>query len=249
MANDKNSLARIRENQRRSRQRRREYLQELEGRWRRCEQAGAAASSELQQAARKVALENRALRALLRERGMTDAEVDDYVRKTQDAPQVSSLEGLLATRKDCGNGCPSELSQSPSVPVPDTPSEPSSRPLGQAPAPAACPDCPPTTQSPTEAEVLPANIIPQPVPNQVFGALSISEYPPSLAPSTSMVSAEMEMPSMFAAPLPPPMSYALEQPTSAALAGSCCGPGIHCEPVDGTTFKLFDTYTGQSLSL
>ncbi|KAF2103544.1 hypothetical protein NA57DRAFT_31753, partial [Rhizodiscina lignyota] len=66
---EKDNLARIRENQRRSRARRKEYLQELEAKWRACEQKGVEATAEVQAAARQVLEENRRLRALLKERG------------------------------------------------------------------------------------------------------------------------------------------------------------------------------------
>lgn len=56
------SAARIRENQRRSRARRKEYLQELEQKLRKCEQAGVKASVDIQLAARAVAEENERLR-------------------------------------------------------------------------------------------------------------------------------------------------------------------------------------------
>ena len=56
------SAARIRENQRRSRARRKEYLQELEQKLSKCEQAGVKASVDIQLAARGVALENKRLR-------------------------------------------------------------------------------------------------------------------------------------------------------------------------------------------
>ena len=66
------SAARIRENQRRSRARRKEYLQELEQKIRQCEQAGLNASVDIQLAARGVAEENQRLReenGRLREEG------------------------------------------------------------------------------------------------------------------------------------------------------------------------------------
>ncbi|KAK1918847.1 hypothetical protein P3342_010318 [Pyrenophora teres f. teres] len=61
------NLARIRDNQRRSRARRKEYLQELEAKLRSYEQIGIEASSEIQSAARRVLDENKKLRALLHE--------------------------------------------------------------------------------------------------------------------------------------------------------------------------------------
>ncbi|KAG5981170.1 hypothetical protein E4U55_003230 [Claviceps digitariae] len=69
------NLARIRDNQRRSRARRREYLQELEQRLRACELQGIEATAEVQMAARKVADENTKLRELLHKYGATD----DYI--------------------------------------------------------------------------------------------------------------------------------------------------------------------------
>jgi hypothetical protein len=59
----------------RSRARRKEYLQELEAKIRSVEQAGIEASSEIQTAARKVLDENRKLRTLLHERGVSEPEV------------------------------------------------------------------------------------------------------------------------------------------------------------------------------
>ncbi|MCJ1455915.1 hypothetical protein MMC28_006272 [Mycoblastus sanguinarius] len=62
--------ARVRENQRRSRARRKEYLQELEAKIRKCETLGVQASMDIQIAARGVAEENTRLREdnrLLRE--------------------------------------------------------------------------------------------------------------------------------------------------------------------------------------
>ncbi|KAF2032493.1 hypothetical protein EK21DRAFT_109871 [Setomelanomma holmii] len=75
MSQKAQNLARIRDNQRRSRARRKEYLQELEAKIRSCEQVGIEASSEIQSAARKVLDENRKLRSLLYERGVSEPEV------------------------------------------------------------------------------------------------------------------------------------------------------------------------------
>ena len=73
------SSARIRDNQRRSRARRKEYIQELEQRLQQFETLGVEATREVQLAGRKVAAENAALRSLLRTRGITDEEVWEYV--------------------------------------------------------------------------------------------------------------------------------------------------------------------------
>ncbi|KAL1755224.1 hypothetical protein FB107DRAFT_275076 [Schizophyllum commune] len=67
--------ARVRENQRRSRARKREYVASLEERLRRCQAEGAERNEMIQAAARKVAAENRALRELLREKGVDENEI------------------------------------------------------------------------------------------------------------------------------------------------------------------------------
>jgi hypothetical protein len=111
---EKANLARIRDNQRRSRARRKEYLQELEARLRSCELLGIEASSEIQVAARRVADENRKLRALLSQNGIGDGEVEAYLQNsgsdggstpmgTGGGALTKNLETLLSTKKTC---CP-----------------------------------------------------------------------------------------------------------------------------------------------
>ncbi|KAH8718189.1 hypothetical protein HC256_002841 [Beauveria bassiana] len=76
----KANLARIRDNQRRSRARRREYLQELEQRLRLCELQGIEATAEVQIAARRVADENRQLRQLLNEHGFSQEYINRFLQ-------------------------------------------------------------------------------------------------------------------------------------------------------------------------
>lgn len=100
--------ARIRDNQRRSRARKKEYLQEIEEKWRKCKQLGVEASMEMQVSARHVLAENARLRALLKNRGMSDAEIDSYMGADDDifedgAPPSEKLTNMLLTRKPC---CP-----------------------------------------------------------------------------------------------------------------------------------------------
>ncbi|KAF8533595.1 hypothetical protein BDD12DRAFT_810035 [Trichophaea hybrida] len=78
---DSNAL-RLRENQRRSRLRKKEYLASLETRFRDCQRAGIEASVEVQTAAKRVVRENIRLRELLRAKGVPDTEVDVWVRDT-----------------------------------------------------------------------------------------------------------------------------------------------------------------------
>lgn len=75
MVQQRDNLARIRDNQRRSRARRREYVQELEQCLRVYELQGVEASTEVQMAARRVAEENRQLRELLNRHGVADDDI------------------------------------------------------------------------------------------------------------------------------------------------------------------------------
>lgn len=72
--------ARIRDNQRRSRARRKEYVRDLEQRLRRFENLGVEATQEVQAAGRKVAEENVLLRSLLRHLGVAEKEVQEYLK-------------------------------------------------------------------------------------------------------------------------------------------------------------------------
>ncbi|KAG6006413.1 hypothetical protein E4U21_007079 [Claviceps maximensis] len=80
-SNQRANLARIRDNQRRSRARRREYMQELEQKLRACELQGVEASTEVQIAARRVADENVKLRELLHKHGATDEYIAQYLQE------------------------------------------------------------------------------------------------------------------------------------------------------------------------
>ncbi|KAI6783408.1 uncharacterized protein J7T54_004435 [Emericellopsis cladophorae] len=92
------NLARIRDNQRRSRARKREYLQELEQRLRTCELQGIEASAEVQMAARRVADENRLLREMLHEQGVGDDYILHYLQQQQQHQQQPP--GQLAAHPD-----------------------------------------------------------------------------------------------------------------------------------------------------
>ncbi|KFA80573.1 hypothetical protein S40288_09476 [Stachybotrys chartarum IBT 40288] len=108
------NLARIRDNQRRSRARRREYLQELEQRLRLCELQGIEASAEVQLAARRVAGENKQLRELLNKCGIGDEHIEQYIQAritpfaenaptqscstSNSGPAVQTLQHLMSPR-------------------------------------------------------------------------------------------------------------------------------------------------------
>lgn len=117
MSQEKANLARIRDNQRRSRARRKEYLQELEARLRQIELQGIAPSPEIQLAARRVADENKKLRALLARHGVSDDSIVAHLQSSRINGQdvitgeqfnvassggnIQFLERLLGTRKQC----------------------------------------------------------------------------------------------------------------------------------------------------
>ncbi|KAF2871721.1 hypothetical protein BDV95DRAFT_47464 [Massariosphaeria phaeospora] len=123
------NLARIRDNQRRSRARRKQYLHELEAKLRSCEQMGIEASSEIQSAARKVLEENRKLRALLRERGVLDTEIAAVVGGPNDKPYehvsaAPALNTMLDRRIICNRPSPSNAQATSAPLAPHTPAVP-----------------------------------------------------------------------------------------------------------------------------
>ncbi|OAQ57943.2 hypothetical protein VFPPC_11837 [Pochonia chlamydosporia 170] len=93
-------LSRIRDNQRKSRARRKEYFQELEQRLRVYELQGIEASAEVQKSARKVFDKNKQLRELLNKHGVTDAYILQYLQR----PTVSTPESSLDQMMQAGAG-------------------------------------------------------------------------------------------------------------------------------------------------
>ncbi|CAG8045860.1 unnamed protein product [Penicillium nalgiovense] len=85
------SSTRIRENQRRSRTRRKEYIQQLEQQLRSFERLGIAATQDVQKAGRKVAAENVSLRSLLMIHGVTKIQIEEYLEsQRQTASSIQS---------------------------------------------------------------------------------------------------------------------------------------------------------------
>lgn len=78
--NDTPTATRIRDNQRRSRNRRKELIDDLQKRIQEYEQKGVTATQEVQRAARRVAEENASLRDLLSRRGVSQGEIADHLR-------------------------------------------------------------------------------------------------------------------------------------------------------------------------
>ncbi|EOA87627.1 hypothetical protein ACJQWK_08830 [Exserohilum turcicum] len=143
-------LARIRDNQRRSRARRKEYLHELEAKLRSYGQIGIEASSEIQIAARTVLEENRKLKAILRERGVSEPEVAAALERTPDqhstqlyaAPRLSAmLEGRIKT-DPASSTTPCIASQTRTLMPRPTPSAPSTNTLPPRSTDLSCDDSP-----------------------------------------------------------------------------------------------------------
>ncbi|KIY44287.1 hypothetical protein FISHEDRAFT_78192 [Fistulina hepatica ATCC 64428] len=107
--------ARVRENQRLSRVRKREYVASLEERLRRCEEAGATLNTKIQDAAQKVAADNRVLRRLLRERlGVDEQDIDAYIRQSSESPPTPpTLKASCCIASP--TPCYQDLSNSPSI--------------------------------------------------------------------------------------------------------------------------------------
>lgn len=87
---------RIRDNQRRSRARKKEYVNELEEKYRTCQQYGAEASATIQHLARSVLEENKRLRALLHLHGIFDDEIGA-------TSVVQDLQSTLESRSVCSS--------------------------------------------------------------------------------------------------------------------------------------------------
>lgn len=87
-------------------------MQELETKLRNCEQMGVTASAEIQGAARKVLEENKRLRALLRERGIPEADIVAAMGANDQSLEEASSAAMLSTKlnqRRCCNGdteCP-----------------------------------------------------------------------------------------------------------------------------------------------
>ncbi|GKT84477.1 hypothetical protein Ct61P_02327 [Colletotrichum tofieldiae] len=95
---DKSANAiRIRDNQRRSRARHKEFVDELQRKVQEYEKRGIEASLQMQKAARDVAIENSRLRALLASRGVSNDQVDAYLRSFEDDSKGSSAIPITTT--------------------------------------------------------------------------------------------------------------------------------------------------------
>ncbi|KAK5993783.1 hypothetical protein PT974_07220 [Cladobotryum mycophilum] len=86
---------RIRENQRRSRARRKEYVEGMQRKLQDYETKGVAATLEMQQAARDVAIENSRLRLLLAHNGISGQVIDGFLQSFNGQDSAEAEEQLL----------------------------------------------------------------------------------------------------------------------------------------------------------
>lgn len=102
------NASRLRENQRRSRARKKEYLLSLEARFQACQRTGIEANIDIQIAAKKVVRENLILRGMLKVRGVTDGELDKTLRDGGEgcANGETAVQGVLKVlgKRPCSGG-------------------------------------------------------------------------------------------------------------------------------------------------
>jgi hypothetical protein len=104
MSQDQARTTRIRDNKRRFRLRRKEYVADLERSLRELRQQGVQATREVQLSARKVARENVLLRQLLRSHGADENVVDEWIQGHEDTH--SSGENAPVCAKRCNHITP-----------------------------------------------------------------------------------------------------------------------------------------------
>ncbi|KAI1081791.1 hypothetical protein F5B20DRAFT_57640 [Whalleya microplaca] len=115
-------LVQNRQNQQRSRARRRERIEALERRLRDYERRDAQASAEMQRAARAVAWRNERLMLLLARHGVGRREVEEFLRAEADGGPGQCLEGA-STRPELEDE-PRVALMAPGVGIPAIPSSP-----------------------------------------------------------------------------------------------------------------------------
>ncbi|KAK9467254.1 hypothetical protein V1512DRAFT_262308 [Lipomyces arxii] len=119
-------LARVRENQRRSRARKREYVSDLETKIRSCHEEGLQLNVQIQRTARRVVEENKRLRELLARVGVDERAVEDWLRNEApseyDSPSSITRqeeEELLKAKHPCATcgSAPAKIDRNSASPV------------------------------------------------------------------------------------------------------------------------------------
>jgi hypothetical protein len=113
---DSSSAARIRDNQRRSRARHREYVEELKARLDEYDRRGVQATLEMRRAARAVALENSRLRSLLASHGITNQLVEEYLASFNHDPMSGGPAMMSLTTSQTNKSPPASHSGSSNSP-------------------------------------------------------------------------------------------------------------------------------------
>ncbi|KAL1890773.1 hypothetical protein Sste5346_008098 [Sporothrix stenoceras] len=142
----------LRENQRRARARQKELIEDMRQRLRTYENEGVQASLDMQSAARAVAAENRCLRTLLAQYGMSYEAVDEFLRNNGVGRTTIPAAGPPAMPQDTLREIPQDISQDrpkdaprespPGTFSPCTTTTPiSPRDLSRAPSPGTLMDC------------------------------------------------------------------------------------------------------------
>ncbi|KAF4452961.1 bzip transcription factor [Fusarium austroafricanum] len=90
------SAVRIRDNQRRSRARHKEYVEGLQKKLQDYERRGVEATLEMQQAARSVAVENSRLKILLGYHGITNEDVEKFLQSFPDQPASDAAKATIS---------------------------------------------------------------------------------------------------------------------------------------------------------
>ncbi|KAM5344779.1 hypothetical protein ACJ41O_010641 [Fusarium nematophilum] len=108
------SAIRIRDNQRRSRARHKEYVEGLQKKLQDFERRGVEATLQMQQAARNVAVENSRLKILLGYHGVTNEEIDKFLQSFPDQPATDAAK---ATISQVAAGQPPIIAAAPKVPL------------------------------------------------------------------------------------------------------------------------------------
>lgn len=102
------NASRLRENQRRSRARKKEYLLSLEARFQACQRTGIEANIDIQIAAKRVVRENLILRGMLKMRGVTDGEIEKTLKDGGEGcvNAETAVEGVLKVlgKRPCSGG-------------------------------------------------------------------------------------------------------------------------------------------------
>lgn len=127
------SAVRIRDNQRRSRARHKEYVEGLQKKLQDHEKRGVEATLEMQQAARNVAVENSRLRILLGYHGVTSEDIDKFL---QTFPDQATTEASKAAISQLAASSQSTGGIAPKLPIQPLPRPSSAGPVAlQLPVP------------------------------------------------------------------------------------------------------------------